>query len=417
MMTNNREDEHGISSRFKAFKNKLSGAFRKDKRASDTDTIEIASPSSTITANDRHKLTILTNNHNNNGRRKKSNGRPDIPRQNTGVSSNSLVSTVSYPGSVVDELFEPYSRYVKPSPSNDIEAAVAPAGAANNAAESRSSFFGPWISKISSRASTYHRTSFEDNNNSLNPPITKSMTATTMPEDEYIDTGALIYPAKSSATDLAYHDDDESDESEDEEVKTNPGYRQWKRIRREWRRGAKNIDHKESMLKNIPEDMYPKIYKHMVMQSRPLKQPMNLADAMKVIKAGWVEDGEWGAAEAASRRERERLEKEKQEQEAKAEKERLQSPLSVQSQPQPPIAPSVKSQDMNLLISSSHNSVDSNSTSAVMAPTSHSAPNNNNNNIPRSTSSGPALNGDTQPPAPKIVLREATPEITLTTNH
>lgn len=294
------DEQHGITSRFKAFKNKISGAFRKDKH-SDSDTIRgsrLGSPSSTLSAGD----TLRTNSK---PSRKNGSAKSGLARKNTGVSSNSLVSTVSYPGSMVDELFEPYSRYVKPSPSNDIEAAAAREAAARDAAGS--SFFGPLLSKISSRASTYHRTSLEDN-----PPITKSVTATTMPEDDFIDTNALIYPAKSSATDIAYHDDDENSDDDDEEAKINPGYRQWKQIRREWRRGAKDIQHKESMLNDIPESMYPKIYKHMVVQSRPLKQPMNLADAMKVIKAGWIEDGEWGAAELASKREKERLQREEE---------------------------------------------------------------------------------------------------------
>lgn len=43
-----------------------------------------------------------------------------------------------------------------------------------------------------------------------------------------------------------------------------------------------------SSLDNVPESSYPSIYKMLVQDKRPLKKPMPLADALVVIKSGWV---------------------------------------------------------------------------------------------------------------------------------
>lgn len=72
----------------------------------------------------------------------------------------------------------------------------------------------------------------------------------------------------------------------------NVGYRLWKKNRLKWTSGVTPI-HKPSCIEGIPEKAYPRIYNVMVKQNRPLKEPMNLADALKVIKAGWVADGSW----------------------------------------------------------------------------------------------------------------------------
>ncbi|ANB12514.1 hypothetical protein AWJ20_770 [Sugiyamaella lignohabitans] len=120
---------------------------------------------------------------------------------------------------------------------------------------------------------------------SSRPPLTTSQTAP-----------AAIETAADS--DGEFRTDDEAEE---EEERINPGYKEWKRIRREWTKGSDQIVHRESALVNVPQSMYPKIYQCLVQQARPLRQPLNLADALKVIKAGWVSDGQWEAAAAASR--------------------------------------------------------------------------------------------------------------------
>lgn len=48
-----------------------------------------------------------------------------------------------------------------------------------------------------------------------------------------------------------------------------------------------------STLTNVPESSYPGIYKMLVKDNRRLKKPMPLADALVVMKAGWVATGQW----------------------------------------------------------------------------------------------------------------------------
>lgn len=79
------------------------------------------------------------------------------------------------------------------------------------------------------------------------------------------------------------------------------GYEEWVRIRESWTKGTchhtttaeefENYD--KSQLKNIPKNAYPRMYKMLVKENRPLKEPLNLADAFKIIKAGWEADGTW----------------------------------------------------------------------------------------------------------------------------
>ena len=47
------------------------------------------------------------------------------------------------------------------------------------------------------------------------------------------------------------------------------------------------IASRRAFFKEIPEEYYPKIYKKLVVDDKPLKKPLNLADAMKVIESGW----------------------------------------------------------------------------------------------------------------------------------
>ena len=47
------------------------------------------------------------------------------------------------------------------------------------------------------------------------------------------------------------------------------------------------IARRRAFFKEIPEEYYAKIYKKLVVDDKPLKKPLNLADAMKVIESGW----------------------------------------------------------------------------------------------------------------------------------
>lgn len=88
----------------------------------------------------------------------------------------------------------------------------------------------------------------------------------------------------------------------DQEEEKKYGYHEWLRIRNEWTKGTcdngpTSVEEFEnfpnSKLRDIPDTMYPKMYKMLVKENRPLKEPLNLADAFKIIKSGWQEDGTW----------------------------------------------------------------------------------------------------------------------------
>lgn len=79
------------------------------------------------------------------------------------------------------------------------------------------------------------------------------------------------------------------------------GYEEWLRIRENWTKGTCNHEttveefenYENSQLRNIPKNAYPRMYKMLVKENRPLKEPLNMADAFKIIKAGWEADGTW----------------------------------------------------------------------------------------------------------------------------
>lgn len=88
-------------------------------------------------------------------------------------------------------------------------------------------------------------------------------------------------------------EDSDADDDDDPDADNNIGYREWKRRRREWTRNCENVEPLKSTLDDVPEASYPTLYNMLVKQSRPLKKPLPLADALVIIKAGWVATGQW----------------------------------------------------------------------------------------------------------------------------
>jgi hypothetical protein len=87
---------------------------------------------------------------------------------------------------------------------------------------------------------------------------------------------------------------DETSSSDVNEETYNEGLREWNRRRMEWTGGGMDLGPPlDSVLDSIPEKMYTKVYDALIKEQRPLKQPINLADAVPIIKAGWVADGTW----------------------------------------------------------------------------------------------------------------------------
>ncbi|KAK9460767.1 uncharacterized protein V1516DRAFT_436992 [Lipomyces oligophaga] len=93
---------------------------------------------------------------------------------------------------------------------------------------------------------------------------------------------------------------DETAEYSDEEEAWNPGYRHWKAQRKRWTTRTVPSTTKESEVdapphpvKLISEDSYARVYHILVNEGRRLKQPVNLADATKILVAGWQSTGQW----------------------------------------------------------------------------------------------------------------------------
>lgn len=68
----------------------------------------------------------------------------------------------------------------------------------------------------------------------------------------------------------------------------------WLRRRELWTQPAKSNSINESIKRSrkfttIPRQCYVKIYKKLSIDDKPLKEPLNLKDALKVIDAGWTE--------------------------------------------------------------------------------------------------------------------------------
>lgn len=99
---------------------------------------------------------------------------------------------------------------------------------------------------------------------------------------------------ESETTAVASEKVDESSGSDTNEESYNEGLREWNRRRLEWTGGGIDLGPpQESLLDSVPEKMYIKIYDALIKDARPLKQPLNLADAVPIIKAGWIADGTW----------------------------------------------------------------------------------------------------------------------------
>ncbi|AAS52762.1 AER078Wp [Eremothecium gossypii ATCC 10895] len=54
-------------------------------------------------------------------------------------------------------------------------------------------------------------------------------------------------------------------------------------------------EHRASFRKIKPH-YYPRIYRKLVLDDRPLSQPINLEDVMKIMDAGWLETNKWERA-------------------------------------------------------------------------------------------------------------------------
>ncbi|CAI4047063.1 Gag1p SKDI_12G4320 [Saccharomyces kudriavzevii IFO 1802] len=77
----------------------------------------------------------------------------------------------------------------------------------------------------------------------------------------------------------------------------------WKRRRQLWTQpteqdGSINNDGatRREIFQAIPQEYYARVYKKLVVDDKPLREPLNLEDALQVINAGWTETKKWANA-------------------------------------------------------------------------------------------------------------------------
>ncbi|CCD27131.1 Gag1p NDAI_0J02390 [Naumovozyma dairenensis CBS 421] len=70
----------------------------------------------------------------------------------------------------------------------------------------------------------------------------------------------------------------------------------WNKPRNDIKIDQAEIASRRKVFQSIPEQYYPRIYKKLVVDDKPLREPLNLEDAMKIINAGWHETKKWANA-------------------------------------------------------------------------------------------------------------------------
>jgi hypothetical protein len=82
---------------------------------------------------------------------------------------------------------------------------------------------------------------------------------------------------------------DGSDAEDLEEEAVNPGYREWKRRRRDWTRDQGKITPQPSVIKNLSHPAILAVYQNLVVNRRKVRNAMSLEDVLVVLQAGWSE--------------------------------------------------------------------------------------------------------------------------------
>lgn len=73
----------------------------------------------------------------------------------------------------------------------------------------------------------------------------------------------------------------------------NPGLREWLRMRKLWNTPTSDQQPVHHLDDDVKPDRYFVMYNRFVRFTRPLKKPLNLDDVLKIVKTGWVCEGEW----------------------------------------------------------------------------------------------------------------------------
>ncbi|AJV66131.1 BMC_2a_G0040190.mRNA.1.CDS.1 [Saccharomyces cerevisiae] len=77
----------------------------------------------------------------------------------------------------------------------------------------------------------------------------------------------------------------------------------WKRRRQLWTQPTEQSESanndgvtRREIFQAIPQEYYARVYKKLVVDDKPLREPLNLEDALQVINAGWTETRKWANA-------------------------------------------------------------------------------------------------------------------------
>ncbi|KAF5100095.1 hypothetical protein D0Z03_000873 [Geotrichum reessii] len=80
---------------------------------------------------------------------------------------------------------------------------------------------------------------------------------------------------------------DGSDAEDLEEEAVNPGYREWKRRRKEWTRGQDKITPQPTVIKNLSRSEILAVYQNLVIHRRKVRNAMSVEDVVAVLQVGW----------------------------------------------------------------------------------------------------------------------------------
>lgn len=79
----------------------------------------------------------------------------------------------------------------------------------------------------------------------------------------------------------------------DDEITWNVGLNEWYKIRNWWQSPTAYQVERHHLDPSCSPDRFYAIYDKMIYHTRPLKQPLNLEDTVKIVKAGWIGEGSW----------------------------------------------------------------------------------------------------------------------------
>lgn len=123
----------------------------------------------------------------------------------------------------------------------------------------------------------------------------KSVESVSLPAQKPLAQGAGVAARERKPVNVNDGDDEDiesmngSDDEDLEEEAVNPGYREWKRRRKEWTRDQDKIAPQPSVIKNLSRPAILAVYQNLVVNRRKVRNAMSLEDVLVVLQVGWSE--------------------------------------------------------------------------------------------------------------------------------